>query len=59
MNGAQVVDNVDGMRTVENFERQGTAESRLRSVFLIRDSSETMPVTQYFVICLQSVLHSK
>ncbi len=50
----QVVDKVDGMQTVENFERQGAAESRLRSVFIIRDLSETKPATQYFVVCLQS-----
>ncbi len=30
---SQAVDKVDGMQTVENFERQGTAKSRLRSVF--------------------------
>ncbi len=50
----QFVDKVDGMQTVENFERQGAAESRLRSVFIIRDLSETKPATQYFVVCLQS-----
>ncbi len=50
----QVVDKVDGIQTVENFERQGAAESRLRSVFIIRDLSETKPATQYFVVFLQS-----
>ncbi len=50
----QVVDKVDGMQTVENFERQGAAESRLRSVFIIRDLSEKKTATQYFVVCLQS-----
>ena len=45
--GFQIVDKVGKMETVENFLRQGAAESQLVSDLLDRDPAGLKPATQY------------
>ena len=51
--GLQIVDKVDKMETVENFLRQGAAESQLVSDLLDRDPAGLRPATQYEGVCLR------